>query len=135
MTLIAPKPFMLNDCILTIGTDSYESSVSSVAFNPAPVVATFKGMKKGAKFNLAGESDWTAAITLAQDWETADALSRYLMEHEGETVPAVFKPTNGKPGIAANLTIVPGSIGGGVGTVATSSVTLNSDTPVLDPIV
>ena len=106
MVNIAPNPFIIGDCTLKVGADNYEASVSGVEFVPTPVKAVFKGLTPTAKYPIAGSSDWVAKLAYAQDWATADSLSRYLYEHEGESIEVEFAPVAGGPAIVATLTIV-----------------------------
>jgi hypothetical protein len=133
---MAFEPFILNSAALTIDADAYAGQISGAVFLPqnnSPV-----GWKaiNGDSFSKTPVADWTLDLTLAQDWDDATALSRYLHEHEGETVPAVFTPSNGDPTVTANITITPGPIGMGDATsVASSTVSLGSSRPILGPVV
>ena len=132
---IAVKPIVLKDALLTIGTDNYQSHVSQVEFVPSSQKQTWQGLTPDATFTDASQATWTMILTYAQDWETADALSRYLFDHEGETVPAVFAPKNGGTSWGANIVITPGRVGGNVNQFATSSVTLGvSGRPDYTPV-
>lgn len=127
MTAIAPKPLFLRNCTVSIGTDSYEQAISSVTFTPSASTVTFKGLTPDAVFNFATPSTWVAALAFAQDWSTAGSLSNYLHAHEGESVVMTFKPALDdltSPTVTANITVVPGAIGGAQGAVAVSQVSL-----------
>ncbi|MGP6170625.1 hypothetical protein ACTU6V_05390 [Microbacterium sp. A204] len=122
MADIAIAPFIMRDCLFQVAADNYEGHVSQVEFVPSPVLASWKGLKAGAVHQFAGLATWVANLALAQDWETADSLARYLHEHEGEEVTVTFEPVKGGPGVTATLILVPGSIGGQVDSVAVSAV-------------
>lgn len=124
MAQIAVNPFILSDSTLKIDADNYESSVSSVEFQPSGGTTTYKGLTPSAVFTFPQSVTWACAIAFAQDWETEDSLSQYLFEHQGETVAVQFAPKSGGKSVYANIVIVPGSIGGAVDAVATSTVTL-----------
>ena len=122
MANIVVKPFMMGDCTFRVGADNYEAHLSGVVITPTVPNAKFKGLTPTSVHNFPGASEWVAALTYAQDWNTADSLSRYLHEHEGEKIAVEFAPVAGGPSITATITIVPGSIGGQVDSVATSTV-------------
>ncbi|WP_024357801.1 hypothetical protein [Leucobacter chironomi] len=135
MTQIAVNPFQLTDCLFTVESDNYEAHVSKVEFVPTSTSAQFKGMTPSAAYTFAGTPTWVCNLTFAQDWNTPDSLSRYLFEHTGESIDVTFEPQKGGPAITATLTAQPGSIGGDVDAVATSSVALGVvGKPVLEPL-
>lgn len=127
MADIAIAPFIMRDCLFKVAADSYEGHVSQVEFVPSPVLASWKGLKPGAVHQFAGLATWVVNLALAQDWETTNALSRYLHDHEGEKVVVTFEPVNGGTPVTATIIIVPGSIGGTVDSVAVSSVSCPVD--------
>jgi hypothetical protein len=134
MAQIAVDPLVLKDVILTVETDTYEKHVSGVTFEPSSSTIRWQGLTPDSKFTSVTSADWTCKLDYVQDWETADSLSAYLFEHEGEEVDVVFKPRSGSgPTFTATLTITPGSIGGTVNTYATTTATLGSTKPVLVP--
>ena len=134
MAQIAVNPLVMKDVVLELGTDSYEKHVSSVTLTPSASTISWQALEADTKFTDVTAAEWTAVLEYVQDWETTDSLSRYLFEHEGETVAAEFKPRSGSgPSFTANLTITPGAIGGTVNAYATTSVTLGSSKPVLVP--
>lgn len=124
MADIAVQPFLMGDAVLTFGADGYEAHVSSATFTPTGSVVTWKGLTPSAKFSFGASATWTLDLELAQDWETAAALSRYLYENEGETVAVSFEPVAGGSAVTANVIITPGAIGGAVDAVASSTVQL-----------
>lgn len=124
MAQIQVNPFILSDTTLKIAADNYETSVSSVEFQPSGGTVSWKGLSPAAVFTFPQSVTWACAIAFAQDWETEDSLSQYLFEHQGETVAIEFAPVRGGKSIYANIVIVPGSIGGAVDAVAASTVTL-----------
>lgn len=134
MANIAVKPIVLKDCLLVIDADNYEAHVSSVVVSPTVATKTWKGMTPAATFSDSTAPTWVAALDYAQDWETVDSLARYLFEHQGETVTALFQPKKGAalPEFTVDLVITPGPIGGTVDDYMTGSVNLGvSGQPVL----
>jgi len=124
MSVIAVEPIVLTDVSLLIPTDDYAKNVSSVTLTPTSTNVSWKGLGKNT-FTGATTATWVVTVEYAQDWETPNSLSQYLYEHEGEKVTMTFKPQSGSgPSFTAEVTIVPGAIGGAVDTVAVGSVTL-----------
>lgn len=127
----------MKDCVLKVDVDDYARHVSSVTFvptTPAPTELTWQGLTPDATFTdttPAGPATWVCNLSFAQDWETPDSLSEYLLEHAGETKPVVFEPKKGTgKSFAADVTIVPGPVGGDVRTVAVGTVSMASTEPV-----
>ncbi|MFW5473690.1 hypothetical protein ACOCJ5_10300 [Knoellia sp. CPCC 206450] len=138
---IAVKPHVLKDIVLKIEDDEYEAHVSSARLTPSTETPVLKwqGMTPSALHVEAGSvtTDWAFAINAAQDWETADSLTRYLFDNAGQVKDIVLTPQRGKgTSFAFRATIVPSEIGGDVNTVAVSPVTMPVDgTPVPSPVV
>lgn len=134
MPTIAVNPFMLRDCLFQVAADNYEAHVSQVEFVPSTTKATYKGLTPAAVFTFSGGATWLCNLGYAQDWATANSLARYLHEHEGETVEVTFEPLKGGTAITASIIIEPGSIGGTVDNVASSTVSLGvNGKPALEP--
>lgn len=134
MAKINVKPFVLRDCTLNIkdgATDigDYEFHVSKVEIVPSASVQKWKGLSPAAVFQDVAPIDWTANADFAQDWETLNSLSQYLLANVGKKVTMKFTPKNGAgaKAITVTVTVLPGSIGGTVGAFATSSVSLPVD--------
>lgn len=124
MATIDVKPIVLRDCTLTVAADDYAKHVSGVTITPTTGSVTWNGLTPDAAFNFPTATTWGAQLDYAQDWETANSLSRYLFDHEGEEVTMTFEPVAGGLGWEIDVVIAPGSIGGQVNAVAASSVTL-----------
>lgn len=135
MAQIALDPLVLKDTILTIGTDTYEKHVESVTFEPTASTMSFVGLG-GNTHTDTGIATWVCTLGYAQDWETANSLSQYLLANEGDAVAAVFKPRTGTgPTFTATLSITPGPVGGMVNAYSKGQVSLGSTKPVLVPAV
>lgn len=136
MATIAVKPLMLKDVLLVIEADNYEKHVSGVSFVPTAAQATWQGLTPDATFTDVANATWAVTLNYVQDWDTANSLSEYLFENEGETVTMVFTPIKGtgKKTFTAQVTITPGQIGGEVNAYATTSVTLGSTKPVVGTV-
>lgn len=124
MVQIAVKPIVLRDVLLSVAADDYEKHVSGVTITPATGSVTWNGLTPDSAFTFPTATTWSLMLDYAQDWETANSLSDYLFENEGEQVTMTFEPVKGGTGWEVDATIVPGSIGGQVNAVAVASVTL-----------
>ena len=133
MPTIAVAPLVLKDVELIIGTDDYRKHVDQVTFTPSASSVTWTGLGLNSHTDV-GTATWTVNLNYVQDWDTANSLSRYLYDNEGDTVAVTFAPKSASgPSFKANVVITPGAIGGTVNSYATTSVTLGSDRPVLVP--
>lgn len=133
MTTLDVQPLILKDVELVIEAlgDDYRKHVSGVTFTPSSSQTTWTGLGRNTHTDSATPT-WTVQFDYVQDWTSTDSLSRYLYENEGETVPVTFRPISGAgPSFKANITVIPGAIGGQVNAFATTSVTLGSDRPQL----
>lgn len=126
MAAINVKPRVFKNYLLTIETDNYEKHVSAVTITPSASVQTWKGAAPGAMFTDTTSATYTCQIDYAQDWETPDSLSLYLMNNEGEEVTMSFSPTGevAGPEFTLDVIITPGQIGGAIDSFGTASVTL-----------
>lgn len=124
MPAIAVEPLILKDCLLTIGANDYQASVSSAKFTPSGGVQTWKGLTPAAVYTSADTPTWTLDMKYIQDWDTPESLSNYLYAHEGETVSAVFEPKAGGATVSASIIITSGGIGGDVDAWGEESVSM-----------
>lgn len=124
MAQIDVKPIVLRDVLLSIAADDYEKHVSGVTITPTTGSVTWNGLTPTAAYSFPTSTTWALQLDYAQDWDTANSLSRYLFDHEGEEVTMTFEPVKGGLGWRVDVVIVPGSIGGQVNAVATATVTL-----------
>lgn len=131
MAQIAVAPIVIKDAIITVGTDSYEKHISSATFQPTSdiTVVKWQGMSPTATFSdtSAPVVSWQLVLEYAQDWETANSLSNYLLTNAGQSKTVTVQPARGagKKSFTATVTIVPGPIGGKVNEVPVGTVTLN----------
>lgn len=130
MPKIAVQPHILKDVLLTIATDDYAKHVDEVQFVPSTKTEqiTWHGLSPDASFSDAGtpETTWLLNLSYAQDWATTNSLSEYLLANKGQTKTVVFQPKagTGQRKFTAEVTIVPGPIGGKGKAVATGTVSL-----------
>lgn len=118
----------LKDVSLIFGTaetgTEYKKTVSGVTFTPTTNDIEWRGLG-GVTLKDSDPATWDANIEFIQDWVSPGSLCRYLYEHEGETQTIAFEPKSGAgPTFTATVTIRPATIGGGIGSFPTASVTL-----------
>jgi hypothetical protein len=125
------SPFILGKAKLSLAGTAYEGQIGGAVFTPNASQVSFTAIN-GDTHGFTTPSTWGLALTLAQDWNDATALARYLHENEGERVPAIFEPIDGGATITATVTITPGAMGAtDTANAAQSTVTLGSTKPVL----
>jgi hypothetical protein len=131
MAAIAVTPILLNDCIIQIGTDSYEAAVSTVRFEPTTNIIRWKGMTPTSTYAHAASPEWSCTVTGAQDLATTGSLQNYLLANAGKKVVAKFKPKKPASGttqtVTATLIIAAPAIGGDVDTIPTFTVQMGVD--------
>lgn len=130
MAAISVVPIILNDVVIKNTSNEWQAHVSQVTFTPTSSVVRWKGMTPASNHVFGTLAEWTVALDFAQDWETADSLSMYLLEHETERETWTFEPKADGASFASNVVLTPGGIGGQVDSVATSSATLACTKPV-----
>ncbi|MGG7509435.1 hypothetical protein [Plantibacter sp. YIM 135249] len=124
MPQIAVKPRVFKNYLLKIGADNYEKHVSSVKITPSSSIQTWKGGTPDAVFTDTTNPTFTCGLEYAQDWETANSLSVYLLNNEGKEVAVEFSPLGSGPKFAVTVIITQGDIGGAIESFGTASVTL-----------
>src|SRR3982751_1225334 len=106
MAVLDVVPLVLKDVELLLGSgtpDDFRKHVSGVTFTPSSSQQTWSGLGLNTHTD-SGIPTWVCQLDYVQDWTSASSLSQYLYEHEGETVPATFTPTDGVgPSFTANL--------------------------------
>jgi hypothetical protein len=128
------SPYILGACILTLDGTAYEGQVGGVVFTPSASQSSFTAIN-GQTYTFTTPATWVLDLTLAQDWQDASALSRYLHENEGARVPAVFTPIEGGETVTATVTVTPGAIGAAdVANPAQATVSLGSTKPVVSEV-
>jgi hypothetical protein len=136
MPQIAVAPIVIKDAIVTIGADDYEKHVSSATFQPSVTQprVQWQGMSPTASLNDVGTPvvEWVLVLEYAQDWETLNSLSNYLLTNAGTSKVVKVQPQRGvgKKTFTATVTIVPGPVGGKVNEVPVGSVSMPSTAPV-----
>jgi hypothetical protein len=127
---IAVAPFVLKDIDLQIDVDNYEKHVSSAQLVPSvsQQTLTWKGLSPGTEFTDTSTPDitWALQLTFAQDWDTLNSLSQYLLTNAGQTKNIVLQPKagSGQKTFTVDAVIVPGPVGGDIDTYQTGQVSL-----------
>jgi hypothetical protein len=127
MPVIEVKPFIMRNAVVEFDVDDFAKAVSSATLTPAGGTTPFKGLKPTAVFTFPQSVTWTLDLEFAQDWSAETSLSRYLFDHQGETIDATLNPddqTEGTTSWAITVAIAPGAVGGPVDSVATATVSL-----------
>jgi hypothetical protein len=119
----------MKDALVTIGATDYQMEVAAAAITPANTSVIWKGLAPAARYGAVG-TEWTVELTVGQDYDLAESLSRYLLENAGTTVPVVIAPRASGQGYSVNATLAPATIGGTVETFAEGTVSLPCDPPV-----
>jgi hypothetical protein len=134
MVVRAVKPFVLRDVDLLIGADNYEAHVSQCEYVPTTPQLTWTGLANNT-VAASGTATWVLTLSGAQDWETADSLSQYLHEHEGESVVVTLTPADGSGSFTSTITISPANIGGTAAAFSVFTVSMGSTKPAFTPAV
>ena len=83
-------PLVLKDVVLQFGDaetgKDFRKHVDQVTFTPSSSQMTWTGLGANTHSDVT-TATWTVALNYAQDWDTADSLSRYLFENERAEVP------------------------------------------------
>lgn len=130
MASIPAFPTPQKNLVLTIGTDSYEQHVSSVAFVPSQSSIEWKGGTPDAVFTDVSSPSWVCNVTAVQDWNTPDSLFNYLLDNEGAQATVTYKPdAAGTFGITSEITLVAPQIGGAVNAYNEATLSFGSTKP------
>lgn len=141
MSTIAVKPILLRDVVLEAklvggGTaDAYQNHVSRVQITPTSNIVRWRGLAPAAKYAAATDPDWSLELGYAQDWETVNSLSAWLLANQGQKAEFTFRPRGGvTPGWKVTAIVTAGPMGGDTDTVAVATVTMGVDgVPVAAP--
>lgn len=114
------SPYAMNAATLTLGEDDYTASVTQAELQPqsGEVVTGIGGHK------YRGRPTWQLVLGHIQDAGVA-GLTRYLFDHEGETVVFELAPLDDGITWTGQVVLAPTAIGGTGGTaLAQASATL-----------
>lgn len=131
MADIAASPYLTLAAEASFGTDNYKAHISQFEFQPTQPTSTITDIG-GTVTNFGGVSGYVLALGVFQDWATANSLSSYLFEHDGEDATASIEV----PGGVWSATVVCAAphIGGTGNQAAVSQLTLQvKGKPVFTP--
>lgn len=126
------QPLFFKNIDLVLGASpgtQVKCQVKSVKLSPdAKIVKEKTACPKGS-YSEVEPTEWELELgyLVGRDTETdGNALSEYLVKHEGELIPFAFRPWSGdhKGGWKGRVRIVPGELGGEVGEFSKVSVKL-----------
>lgn len=124
-------PLFMKDATFTVAATDYAGQLSSVKIVPNSSPVDWHGLTPDSAFSEASAPTYSLEVTYAQDFEDPTSWANLLYDQEGDTVPVTFKPkAGGTVTWTVNVNLIPGDIGGDVGTFAESTVTLGCDKPV-----
>lgn len=124
MPNIIPKPIALNDVTVKVAADNYEQGVHGVTLTPTTASTVYKGMTPDAVFPMTGSTSWVLSIDHAQDHETEDSLTLFMLEHRGQRKTFEVAPKRGGASYKIDAICMPGAIGGQVDSTAVASIQL-----------
>lgn len=119
------NPLFIKSASIEIDGTEYGDLISNVLLTPTTPILTFKGIS-GKTFQSVGKASYTLQFDYTQDWTSTDSLALKLLNDAGENVFVTIHPEagTGTPGFTVEVTLLEGSFGGAVDTVASASVTL-----------
>jgi hypothetical protein len=130
MAVITVAPFMFQ-LAFSVGADEYTAHLSQAEFTPTQPTAAFTDIA-GSVTNFGGRSGWVLNLAGVQDWDTANSLSAFLTENDGEDISVSLTVPGGS--WAATVVGAATAIGGSAGTPAQFSTTLQvKGTPAFTP--
>lgn len=123
MDAIDLRPIGLRDAQLVVDGDDYTAGINEVSFDPSvewDFVPTFAGAFAPRMVGVA----WTVTLGMAQDFETAESLTLWLVANAGQRRTVTFAPRDGAATVTADVLVMPGRLGGPSAELLTSSVQL-----------
>ena len=132
---MAFSPYMMKDVDLILGDEAtgpnFKCQVKSIKLTPSVNVVKTKTACPTGQYSASDDPEWTLEVgyLYGMDGATTPApvLADYLLEHVGGQLPFLFRPIAGGKGYSGMVTIIPGSIGGEVGSYSEQSVQLPLD--------
>lgn len=125
------SPLFMKDCTFSVAGTDYAGELSSVRIVPNSSQVNWHGLTPDSAFSEAAAPTFAVTVGYAQDWEEPTSWANLLYDEEGTTQVVTFKPKSGGTVTwTVNVNLIPGEIGGDVGTFAETSVSLGCDKPV-----
>lgn len=88
MAKITAKPVLFKAPI-SIGDDEYTAHLNQCQAVPTQPTTSFTDLD-GVTTPFGGDSTWVLNLAGAQDYETVNGLSAFLLDHEGEEITVTF---------------------------------------------
>lgn len=131
MAKIAAKPVRFKAPV-SVGTDEYTAHLSQAEFVPTQPTSSWTDLD-GKVTQFGGESAWQLQLAGAQDWVTVDALTQYMLAHEGEEVEVTVGLPGGGTAVGTVVMAAP-NIGGTINSPMLFNKTLVANgAPVVTP--
>lgn len=124
-------PLFMKDCTFEVAGTDYAGELSSVRIVPSSSQVNWHGLTPDSAYSESAAPTFAVTVTYAQDWDLATSWANFLYDSNGATVAVTFKPKASTSTVwTVNVSVIPGDIGGDVGTFAEATVTLGCDMPV-----
>lgn len=125
------SPLFMKDCTFSVEGTDYAGELSSVRIVPTSSQVNWHGLTPDSAFSESAAPTYACTVGYAQDWEEPTSWANFLYDQNGATKAVTFKPkAGGTVSWTVNVSVIPGDIGGDVGTFAEATVTLGCDMPV-----
>lgn len=129
MAKIAAKPVLFKAPV-SIGDDEYTAHLNQCEAVPSQPTSSFTDLD-GLTTPFGGLSTWVLNMAGAQDYETVNGLSGFLLDHEGEEITVTFPWAGNDWTVTAIAAAV--NVGGTINTPALFSGSLQCSKPVRTP--
>lgn len=129
------RPIVLKNADLILGSegDGTDFGLQLTSITATPDVATerIKTVKPEGRFASVDDPEWSLDLGYLYGYDDAGAVeqafSSYLLMHNGEIVPFIFRPLHavaGSPEYTGEVHLVAGPLGGDQGAFSTQTVSL-----------
>ncbi len=126
MTQVAATPRATLNLSIKIGEDEYQLHVSECTITPNTI--PWHGGTPTANF---ADFTWKLRLVLVHDYQNAESLYNFLLDHAGEAATFAYKPDEaGTFGRSVDATIIPPAVGGKVNAFNESTVEMECSAPV-----
>jgi len=130
-TVLEIEPIFGKNYAVICAALDYRKHIDSFALVPQTQTQTWRGAGNNTHSDVS-VIGWNVQAGYMQDWKSEDSFSRFLQEHAGETLTFTFEPQAGEgTSWTVDVVIVPGQVGGAIGSPLNVTVTLACAT---DPV-
>lgn len=126
-------PIVMKNVDLILGDEAtgtnYKCQLRSIKLDPDVNVIKTKTACPEGQYSNVDDPEWTLNLGYLDGTDSTGTatLAEFLREHHGEKMPFFFRPISGGKGYTGTVTLIAGSIGGGVGEFQENSVGLPLD--------